>query len=171
MISDFLVALAIETRNRNDIELIDEWQFHEEFLNGEAIDLWVRITIDGKRESIRIIPDAVFALSYKSQGRRNIRVFFLEAYRGRNVVLTSGNPKRKTIFKTLLAYEEIKRQGRTKQYFPYPFTVVVTSNISERITAIREFASDRRLFRFLDGTQFQGKVEILGLIHPQKRDT
>jgi hypothetical protein len=170
MISDFLVALAIETTSRTDIELIDEWRFHEEFLIGETIDLWVRVTIDGKRQSIRIIPDAVFALSYKSQGRRNIRVFFLEAYRGRNVVLTSGNPKRKTIFKTLLAYEEIKRQGRTKQYFPYPFTVVVTSNISERITTIREFTRNKRLFRFADGTQFQEKGGILGLIQTQRTD-
>jgi hypothetical protein len=86
-------------------------------------------------------------------------------------VLTSGNPKRKTIFKTLLAYEEIKRQGRTKQYFPYPFTVVVTSNIQERITAIREFASDKQLFRFLDGTQYREKAGLLVFIRNRKENS
>ena len=169
MISDFLVALAVEAERSDDVDLIDEWRFHEECLDSATIDLWVRVTIDGKRESIRIVPDAVFAIA--SKRRNHIRVFFLEAYRDRNVVLTSGNPKRKTIFKTLLAYEEIKRQGRTKQFFPYSFTVIVTSNIPERIKAIREFESDKRLFRFLDGTQFRKKGGLLDLIKSRKEDS
>ena len=169
MISDFLVKLAAETKTRCDCELIDEWQFYEEFLNSETIDLWVRVTIAAKRESIRIIPDAVFAIAYISNGRRTIRVYFLEAYRGRIVVLTSGNPKRKTIFKTLLAYEEIKRNGRTKQFFPYPFTVIVTSNIPDRLDSIRELVSYTQLFRFLDNAQTTGSRQLLDLIQNGKR--
>jgi hypothetical protein len=171
MISDSLVALTVEVEDSDDVDLIDEWRFHEEFLDGATIDLWVRVTIDGKRESIRIVPDAVFAIAYKRSRRQYIRVFFLEAYRDRNVVLTSGNPKRKTIFKTLLAYEEIKRQGRTKQFFPYPFTVIVTSNIPERIKAIQGFASNKRLFRFLGRTQFRKKGKLLDLIKSRKEDS
>lgn len=169
MISDFLVKLAAETKTRSDCELIDEWKFYEEFLNFETIDLWVRVTIDGKRESIRVIPDAVFAVAYKCKGRRTIRVYFLEAYRGCNVVLTSGNPKRKTIFKTLLAYEEIKRHGRTKQFFPYPFTVIVTSNIPDRLESIRELVSNTQLFRFVDNAQLTESRQLLDLIQNGKR--
>ena len=169
MISDFLVSLSVEAKSSSDHELIDEWQFYEEFLKSETIDLWVRVTIDGKRESVRIVPDAIFAIAYKSNGRRTIRAYFLEAYRGRNVVLTSGNPKRKTIFKTLLAYTEIKRNGRTKQFFPYPFTVIVTSNIPERLESIKELISNERLFRFVDTAQLNKRRQILPLIQNRRQ--
>ena len=169
MISDFLVALAVEAERSAQFEFIDEWRFYEEFLDGENIDLWVRVTIDGKRESIRIVPDAVFALVFEARGRQHVRVFFFEAYRDRNIVLTSWNPKRKTIFKTLLAYEEIRRQGRMKQYFAYPFTVVVTSNIPDRLETIEEFVNDNRLFQFMDNATVQREEKLLQRLLNQSR--
>lgn len=148
MITDFLVALANEAATNEDYTFIPPWRMHSEMRTGQKLDLRASVSIDGTRVSIRIIPDAVCAIAFNRYGRRLTRIVFYEAYRNRNVVLTSRNIRRKSIVKTLFGYQELQRHKKTKRYSPHPFTVVVSCNITDRLQSIRSLGLNERLFRF-----------------------
>lgn len=174
MISDFLVSLARESAKSDAFTFISPWNFSESVTKSLTITLRVSITVNGKRVPIAIKPDSTCAITYRSNGQRRTRVLLYEAYRNRNINLTAKDWSRKTILKTLKGYEAVKYHGRAHQYFPYPFTVVVASNISPRLESIRSLISNRTLFRFLDSQELQNQEplipRILKIPHSQQRN-
>jgi hypothetical protein len=161
MISDFLVSLAVEATASEDYEFIPPWRFGKEISSHDRMNLRVTINLEDKRISLQIIPDAVCAIRFNRYGKKVTRVVLYEAYRNRNVVLTSRNLKRKSIVKTLYGYQELQRQRKTHQFFPHPFTVVVSSNVNQRIESIRSLISNQGLFRFLDSPEFETQSDLI----------
>src|SRR5262249_28102523 len=132
MVSDFMVALEIACRGRNDIRLISS---QEIFNNGSASrrdnSRW-NISLGGVE--FGVIPDKVFGLESKNtSGTRDFTLFFLEADRA-TMPVTRSSLDKSSFYRKLLAYEATWRGNIHRTHIGWNrFRVLTVTTQSERL--------------------------------------
>ncbi len=139
LLADLMLGLEIATRERDDIELIDEAVLRAELPDAirNAAHPWrltARIRHRGKYLIVAAEPDVVFALQFKSTGRRSF--FFVEADRA-TMPITRSDITQSSFEKKLIAYLAAHKQRQHVARFGFANMRVLTLTTSaERIEAM-----------------------------------
>lgn len=160
-VADFLVRMELDCRVSPGVEFIPEEEIREALPNEprprqHPFRLRVTCTVEGRRETLSVIPDAVFGLrcSGMPSGRESA-YFFLELDRGTMPLV------RTTLFYTsvarkLLAYHAGWRQALHRRLFGLPnFRVLTVTTTPERVENVlrvlpKTVPTGLRLFLFAD---------------------
>lgn len=116
-VTDFMVALDAACRARGDIDVV----YFDEILRTLAPETtrsklhpykWpVSFPWQGKRETVHVVPDKIFALRFRGQPEgRNRKFFFLEADRG-TMPVARDNLRQTSFLRKLLAYGHTYDRG------------------------------------------------------------
>jgi len=157
-VAEFMVALEIACRERNDIELLT----HSE----ELLKWNVEVRRGSQVHSIGVIPDRVFGLRGKSKPAEVVW-YFLEADRA-TMPVERHSLKQTSFARKLLAYHETWRQGVLKNSFPRFRVLTVTTTparVQHLIEAHQRFNQGKGsgVFLFTHKDAFTDKTRALDL--------
>jgi len=154
-IADIMIALELSARDRRDLEML-----HQHDLKGlqdsrrgtSRFSMSAIFHVNGSRHQFTIVPDAVFALRFKSSGRT--AYFFLEVDRG-TMAIDSRDLTKSSYRRKLLGYLTALKAGQHVERFAFQNARMLTVTTSrERIQSMiaalnaitRQTATGRFLF-------------------------
>jgi len=152
LVSDVMVALDLACREKGNIQMLTEERLQNTKGYGRRFRWKVKI---GKRVSLGVIPDRVFALEFTNpDGHRDRVLFFLEADRGTMPVVRK-NLSQTSFHRKLLAYAATWSQSIHQTRFGFKrFRVLTITNSPARVESLVHACSKlergQGLFLFAD---------------------
>lgn len=135
--ADIMVAIEMAARRRNDLELLDASALVELHEKRRPVLRWsmtVEVRVNGRSLTISTVPDAVFALRFRTFGR--IAYFFLEVDRG-TMSVNSADLSKSSYRRKLLGYHAALKAGQHIERFGFQNARVLTVTTSkERVRSM-----------------------------------
>jgi hypothetical protein len=175
MVSDFMIALELDCRERADIRLLYPQELPD--LNGrENSREPFRWTVDlpGKRR-VGVVPDKVFALEVSQPDGRIERMhYFLEADRG-TMPVERRDLRLSCVLRKLRAYEathstQVYRTRLRTDRFRVLFSCPKAIRVEHVRKAIAKLDKARRLFRVINNDELQANGNCLDLLSDSWRE-
>lgn len=142
MVSSITASIRLAVADRPDLKFIGQ----HEILSRADTDISTSVPIldakTGRAKSIRLAPDALFGLGYRTETGLKFRFFAIEADRATEP-LTSSNFNRKSALRSLQAYHAYIAEGRYKPHLQLTSPLLVLNVFSdpkrmERVMALYE---------------------------------
>jgi len=164
LVAEVIIAFEIACRGRSDLKFVSEQDLLASGTDAGDFRSWtVDIQRKGKRKSVGVVPDYVFALE-ATRTRERI-LFFVEADRS-TMPVTRHSLNKSSLLRKLLAYEATWQQGVHRDRFGcdrFRMLTVTTSEkrIDSAVAACGELTRGRGIFLFTDAKALQSSASVL----------